>query len=239
MGFLFIQKMHFFLDPEFDPKNGVLNPEESRHAMRVLRLREGDAILIGNGNGKQYLAEINSVRKQDVSVSVSSEVVFPAPARIVRVALSPTKNLSRFEWFLEKATELGVSEIIPLISSRTQRTRIKEERSEKIILNASKQSQRVYIPKLHPVTSLIDLLAQEKNGGLMAHCIEDKVRIAISKIPEKSETLILIGPEGDFTPEEVDLAERSKFKGVVLNDNRLRTETAGILAVAILQMSNP
>jgi 16S rRNA (uracil1498-N3)-methyltransferase len=237
-GVSFSKKMHFFLDPEFDPKNGVLNPEESRHALRVLRLREGDGILIGNGKGVQYSAEISEVLKNDVSVNVLSEQVFSAPKHHVRVAISPTKNLSRFEWFLEKATELGISEIIPLITSRTQRPRIKEERSEKIILSASKQSQRVFIPKLHPTVSLKEFLETEKNGGMIAHCMDQKERVSISVNPAGSESLILIGPEGDFTLEEVEIAEKAGFKGVILNDNRLRTETAGILAVAMLQMSN-
>jgi len=230
--------MHFFLDSEFEPKHGILNPEESRHAARVLRLREGDEILIGDGRGVQYKAEISQISKQDVKVNVLEKKNFPKPLHHVTVAISPTKNLSRFEWFLEKATELGVSEIVPLISKRTERARIKDERSEKIILNAAKQSQRAYVPILRPTTSIEELLKSESNGGLIAHCIGEKKRATIKVNPEGSESLILIGPEGDFTLEEVELAEKAGFEGVVLNENRLRTETAGILAVAMLQMSS-
>jgi len=237
MGFLFPKKMHFFLDPQFDPKIGTLNPEESKHAARVLRLKEGDTIFIGDGGGVQYTAEISQISKQDVKVNVLEKKGFPKPLHHVTVAISPTKNLSRFEWFLEKATELGVSEIIPLISRRTERTRIKEERSEKIILNAAKQSQRAFIPRLHPTTGFEELLISEHKNGLIAHCIDDKMRATVGVNPEGSESLILIGPEGDFTLEEVELAEKKGFKGVILNENRLRTETAGILAVAMLQMS--
>lgn len=237
-GVSFSKKMHFFLDPQFDPKIGILNPEESKHAARVLRLKEGDEILIGDGRGKQYTSEISQISKQDVKVKVLGEQNFPLPLHKVTIAISPTKNLSRFEWFLEKATELGVSEIIPLISRRTERTRIKEERSEKIILNAAKQSQRAFIPKLQAVTAFEEFLKSEQKNGFIAHCIDDRTRHPIEVNPEGSESLILIGPEGDFTLEEVELAEKAGFKGVVLNENRLRTETAGILAVAMLQMSS-
>lgn len=237
-GVSFSQKMHFFLDPEFDPKQGVLNPEESKHAARVLRLREGDEVLIGDGKGVQFTAQIEHISKQEVKLDVLGKKSFPKPLHRVTVAISPTKNLSRFEWFLEKATELGVSEIVPLISRRTERARIKEERSEKIILNAAKQSQRAYVPTLRATTIFQDLMNAESNGGLIAHCISDKRRIPIEVNHEGSESLILIGPEGDFTLEEVELAEQAGFKGVVLNENRLRTETAGILAVAMLQMSS-
>ena len=230
--------MHFFLDPEFDPKRGILNPEESKHAIRVLRLREGDEILVGDGRGVQYTTEISQISKQDVQVNILEKKSFPMLPHRVTVAISPTKNLSRFEWFLEKATELGVSEIVPLISQRTERAKIKEERSEKIILNASKQSQRAYVPLLRPTRTFEELLKSESDGGLIAHCINDKKRMAIEVNSERSKSLILIGPEGDFTPEEVELAEKEGFKGVLLNKNRLRTETAGILAVAMLQMSS-
>lgn len=236
MGFLFQTKMHFFLDPYFDPKTGVLNPEESKHAARVLRLKEGDTILVGDGRGIQYTCEISRISKQEVQVNFFEEKAFPKPLHHVTVAISPTKNLSRFEWFLEKATELGVSEIIPLISRRTERTKIKEERSEKIILNAAKQSQRAFIPILHPTTEFEELIKSKHENGLIAHCIDDMARASIAVNPEGSQSLILIGPEGDFTLEEVELAEKKSFKGVILNENRLRTETAGILAVAMLRM---
>ena len=236
-GFFF-NKMHFFLDLEFDPEHGLLNPEESKHASRVLRLKEGDEILIGDGKGVRYRAAISQISKQDVKVKVLEKKNFPKPLHRVRVALSPTKNLNRFEWFLEKATELGVSEIVPLISKRTERARIKDERSLKIILNAAKQSQRAFVPILRPTTLFADLLNSEINGGLIAHCINEKNRETIEVDPEGSESLILIGPEGDFTLEEVERAEEAGFKGVTLNENRLRTETAGILAVAMLQMSS-
>lgn len=238
MGFLFQTKMHFFLDQEFEPKHGVLNTDESKHAMRVLRLREGDEILIGDGRGVQYKTEISQISKHDIKVNVLEKKSFSKPLHRVTVAISPTKNLSRFEWFLEKATELGVSEIIPLTSKRTERAKIKDERSKKIILNAAKQSQRAFVPILRTTTSFDDLLKSESSGGLIAHCINDKKREAIEVNPEGSESFILIGPEGDFTLEEVERAEEAGFKGVVLNENRLRTETAGILAVAMLQMSS-
>jgi len=226
--------MHYFLDPNFNPNQGTLSAEESKHAIRVLRLKEGDHILIGDGAGHQFKAEITSTEKYTVITRILEENIFPKPERQLRVAIAPTKNLSRFEWFLEKATELGVHEIIPLISARTERSRIKEERSEKIILTASKQSQRAFIPKLLTTVNFQDFLAANEGEGMIAHCLESKDRLSLNAVSEEKKSLILIGPEGDFTPEEINVAEQRGFQSVILNENRLRTETAGIFAVAML-----
>ena len=229
--------MHFFLDPEFNPSSGTLNPEESRHATRVLRLKQGDRITIGDGKGHLYSAEVTEIGKDALKVTVLEEEIVRRPSTQIAVAISPTKNLSRFEWFLEKATELGVSEIIPLKTERTLRDRIKEDRSRKIILSAAKQSQRHFMPQLEPMTSFEDVIQREDENKLIAHCLEGLSRSPLSASDAETDTLILIGPEGDFTPEEIDAAERAGFEGVILGNNRLRTETAGILAVALLQLS--
>ena len=228
--------MYFFLDPNFRVGQYELNAEESKHGIRVLRLKEGDQILIGDGDGQQFTCEISSTNNYTIKVKVLETNEFPKPKKELCVAISPTKNLSRFEWFLEKATELGVSEIVPIITTRTERPRIKEERSEKIILTASKQSQRAYIPKLLPTLSFQDFLTANEQKGIIAHCLSHRGRKSLKEVSEDHKSLILIGPEGDFTPAEIDAAERRGFQSVVLNENRLRTETAGIFAVAMLQM---
>jgi 16S rRNA (uracil1498-N3)-methyltransferase len=228
--------MHFFLDPHFSPENAMLNSEESRHASRVLRLREGEKILIGDGNGLQFVASINQIKKDEVGVKILEKREIPKAQPTLVVAISPTKNSNRFEWFLEKATELGVDEIIPLISSRTERPRIKTDRAEKIVLNATKQSQRAFLPKIHLVADFSDLLEAKYENRLIAHCVDDLNRSPLDEENSGLETLILIGPEGDFTKEEIENAEEKGFKSVILSRNRLRTETAGILAVAMLRM---
>lgn len=234
-GFILI--MHFFLDPEFNPSSGLLNPEESRHASKVLRLKQGDRITVGDGKGHLFLGEVEEFEREVLKVSVLEEEIVKRPTSCVAVAISPTKNLNRFEWFLEKATELGVSEIIPLKTERTLRDRIKEDRSRKIILSAAKQSQRHFLPQLGPITSFEDIIRRKDENKLIAHCLEDIPRTPLSASDSEADTLILIGPEGDFTPKEIDRAEKAGFEGVILGSNRLRTETAGILAVALLQLS--
>jgi 16S rRNA (uracil1498-N3)-methyltransferase len=139
---------------------------------------------------------------------------------------------------LEKATELGVSEIFPLLTERTERPRIKQERANKIVLAASKQSQRAYLPIVHPIIEFSNFLESQNQEGLIAHCISEKSRVRISSVRGDHTNLVLIGPEGDFTQEEVEKAEERGFLGVKLTEHRLRTETAGIFAVAALQISN-
>jgi len=229
--------MHYFLDPDFDPAKGMLNAEESRHLSKVLRLRAGDSIQVGDGKGGVYTGTVEHTSLESTSIRVAEEEIFPEPEGKVRVAIAPTKNLSRFEWFLEKATELGVWQIIPIITARTLRDRIKESRAEKIVLQASKQSQRYFIPEISVLTAFDDILKPEADERLIAHCREDLTRHPLSVKYGNEDTLILIGPEGDFTSEEIAKAEDAGFRPVILGENRLRTETAGILAVALLQLS--
>lgn len=229
--------MHFFLDPDFDQGKGILNPEESVHASKVLRLRQGDLLQIGTGRGIIYTCELIEVKRDQATVKVLEEEIFPEPITKVSVGIAPTKNLSRFEWFLEKATELGVWEVIPILTERTLRDRIKPDRAEKIVLQASKQSRRLFIPKVHPLTPFDQILEMKQDVNLIAHCYEDRDRSALSLSDGSGSSLILIGPEGDFTVNEVEKAENSGFESIILGENRLRTETAGILAVALLQLS--
>ncbi len=227
--------MHYFLDPSFDPLVGILNEVESRHALKSLRLKEGDEIEVGDGKGNYYSTQIKTVGKSEIILDVCKSDFFEIPSLQLTIAIAPTKNPSRFEWFLEKATELGVYEIIPIETTRTERPRLKLERAERIIHSATKQCQRKYLPKLHPFTRFKDILANQSELKLIAHCENDDRRVEFSEVirtASAKSVLILIGPEGDFSPDEINLALEAGFNPVSLGRNRLRTETAGVFAAA-------
>lgn len=227
--------MHYFLDSDFDPNTGILCEEESRHAIKSLRIAVGDNILIGDGKGKRHETVIKVIGKKELIVDVLSTEDFEVALPRLTIAIAPTKNPSRFEWFLEKATELGVYKIIPIETKRTERPRFKHDRAERIIHAAAKQSMRAFTPALAELTSISKVLEMKIPLKLIAHCDESTTRLHISDFAGKNaadEILILIGPEGDFTSEEIDKAKENGFHPVVLGRNRLRTETAGVFAAA-------
>lgn len=227
--------MHYFLDPTFDPITGILNEEESRHAIKALRISVGDSIEIGNGRGNRYQCAVRIIGKNQVILAVESKIEIPAPQFRFSVALAPTKNASRFEWFLEKATEMGVDDIIALESKRTERSRLNDGRLERIIISAAKQSQRSFLPVFHGSVPFSKITTESKNIRFIAHCDTNFARIALheARPAEPENVLILIGPEGDFTPGEIEAAYAAGFQGISLGSNRLRTETAGVYCAAI------
>ena len=223
--------MHLFYQPEL--KNGLfeLSQEETRHATKVLRLGVGDQVEVTDGKGTRAIVEIVEVSKRSCVFHVLEEKTEPEPI-LPKAAIAPTKSIDRFEWFLEKAVEIGVSEICPILCSNSERKIIKQERSEKVLLAAMKQSQRNWLPKLHPLTSYSDFIAQANEPLLIAHC-RDGEKVSLNKKLE-TDSWILIGPEGDFSLEEIQLA---KVKGAIeieLGKSRLRTETAGIFALSAM-----
>lgn len=230
--------VHYFLDPSFDPVTGILNEDESRHAIKSLRIVSGSEILIGDGKGNRHHSLVKLVGKKELVVDVVSTEKFELPTPKLTIGIAPTKNPSRFEWFLEKATELGVYRIIPIESKRTERPRFKHDRAERIIHAATKQSMRAYIPVLEKLTPISEILTMSNTLKLVAHCDEsDKERIDIRDFllsNPSDEVLVLIGPEGDFTSQEIDQAKENGFQPVLLGRNRLRTETAGVFAAAAL-----
>ncbi len=228
--------MHYFLDQGFDPDAGILNRMESGHAIKSLRLRAGDTISIGNGLGTIHTCTITLLDKEGVKVNTVDSHTFMDSLKPLTIAMAPTKNPSRFEWFLEKATELGVSEIIPLNTSRTERPRLRQERLEKISLAASKQSQRPYLPKINELTDFQEVIELPYDHRYIAHCDVDRDREearSIAKSSSKGSLIVLIGPEGDFAPAEIDKAQSAGFKSISLGQNRLRTETAGIFIATV------
>ncbi|QIL39874.1 16S rRNA (uracil(1498)-N(3))-methyltransferase [Pedobacter sp. HDW13] len=223
--------MHIFYTPDITQNTYTLNEEESKHCVRVLRLTVGAIVNLVDGKGGFYTAEITSDNPKKVSLSILKvETEYHKRNHYLHIAVAPTKNIDRIEWFLEKATELGIDEITPLITDRSERRVVKEDRLNKVITSAVKQSIKAYHPKLNDAISFDTFLKQPFEGEkLMAHCIDEGEKLYISQlVAPHQKYLILIGPEGDFTPEEVNLALNKGFKALTLGDNRLRTETAAL-----------
>jgi len=210
----------------------TLPSEESKHITKVLRKKEGDKINFTDGKGNLIIAEITTsdVRKTRVRVveKISEE---KQHNYYLHIAIAPTKNMDRFEWFLEKATEIGIDEITPIICDRSERKIVKKERCNRILLSAMKQSLKFHLPKLNEGISFKDFIKQDFEGSkYIAYC-EEGEKTELRKKGKKERTLILIGPEGDFSPPEIEIALENEFKSVGLGNSRLRTETAGIVAV--------
>lgn len=236
--------MQLFYAPDLIPPQHTLGEEESKHCIRVLRLGEGDPLHITDGRGNLFCCRILEAdpRRCTVRVERIERAWEKLPYRLL-MAVAPTKNADRFEWFLEKATEVGVSEIIPLEAERSERRTFKPERGDKIITAAMKQSLKAYRPKLHPLTPLREAAAMPFEGRrLIAHCDAartpaGKAHLARTLRPGEA-ALVLIGPEGDFSPAEIDFALAHGFEEITLGAQRLRTETAAIAATVMVSVVN-
>ena len=225
--------MHVFYTPDIDSSTYVLNEEESRHCMKVLRLVIGDVVHLIDGKGGLYEAEIISESKRNVTLQVlKTTTEYQKRRHHLHIAVAPTKNIDRLEWFLEKATEIGIDEITPLICDRSERKIVKEDRLNKVITSAVKQSLQAYHPVLNEATTFKDFISkQSATYKMIAHCVDGEPRQFISQVSHPDEKyLILIGPEGDFTPNEIQLALQNDFKPLTLGNTRLRTETAALAA---------
>ena len=225
----------FYLE---NPKDEIiLSAEESKHATKVLRKKEGDILNFTDGNGGFYKAEITLADSRKCRLKiVSSDQKEKQHNYHLHIAIAPTKNMDRFEWFLEKATEIGIDEITPIICDHSERKVIKHERCNRILLSAMKQSLNFHLPKLNEPISLTNFLKSNVDGAkYIAHC-EDGKKHDLKTVRKTEKTLILIGPEGDFSPPEIEMALQNQFKAISLGTSRLRTETAGIVAVHTINM---
>lgn len=224
--------MHIFYTPDIKAKEHLLSEQESKHASKVLRLKAGDQILLIDGKGGKYFAEISvNAGKRTMVHVLSEEKVAQRSSHRLHMAIAPTKNMERLEFFLEKATEIGVDEITPLLCRYSERKVIKDERLQRVVVAAAKQSVKAFMPKLNPLTKVSDFVKKEHIGGkYIAHCY-DMPKEALKDIATIAEaSTVMIGPEGDFSEEEVALATECGFAPVELGKERLRTETAGIVA---------
>ncbi len=210
-----------------------LPEEESQHAIRVLRLQAGDHIELIDGKGGYYKAEIIFPHHKRCEVRIlETQTEFHKRPYHLHIAIAPTKNIERLEWFAEKATEIGIDEITPVICRFSERKIIKHDRLEKILISAMKQSLKAYLPKLNEQCTFEQFLKRTDPGQrFIAHCYDENSKKLLSSlyVPKQNAT-ILIGPEGDFSPEEVEQALKAGFVPVSLGESRLRTETAGVVA---------
>jgi 16S rRNA (uracil1498-N3)-methyltransferase len=210
-----------------------LPEEESLHAVKVLRLQQGAEIELLDGKGGMYKARITCPHAKRCEFEILEKFTpFLNPPFHLHIAIAPTKNMDRLEWFVEKATEIGISEISPVICRFSERKAVKHERLEKILISAMKQSKQAFLPKLNEQCSFTDFLKRDISGQrFIGHCYEDKEKKYLSALyTPLHDVTILIGPEGDFSPEEVELAVKKDFVPVSLGNTRLRTETAGVVA---------
>jgi 16S rRNA (uracil1498-N3)-methyltransferase len=229
----------FFYISEFNPaqKEITLDEDASRHVVQVLRMKEGDNLNLTDGKGNLVTGEITDDHKKHCSVKVIGSRLTSHIPRKITIAISLLKNTNRFEWFLEKATEIGVSEVIPLICERTEKQKFRHDRMEGICISAMLQSQQCWLPRLHEPVLFDDLVMRqfEDYRKMIAHCLEEnKAALADLQISKLSNQLIAIGPEGDFAKQEIELALQHKFIPVGLGETRLRSETAGVVASVIL-----
>lgn len=228
-----------FYTPDIE-KDLHLPEEESQHAVKVLRLEAGAPVELVDGHGNFYHAEITFPHHKHCEVRILSkeENFHPQPVHL-HIAIAPTKNMDRLEWFAEKVTEIGVGEITPLLCRFSERKVVKNDRLEKILVSAMKQSKKAYLPQLNEMTSFNDFM--KKHGGpncFIAHCYEQDKRLLAKEYEAGSDVTILIGPEGDFSEEEVALALKCGCRPISLGESRLRTETAGVAACHTIQVLN-
>ena len=228
--------MKRFYSQNIQTTTALLEGKEKEHCTKVLRTQIGEAIEIVDGNGNLYLGELAIVNKQNATVVnlVKQDEIGAKPK--VSLAICIPKNPSRWEWFLEKATEIGIDEIYPLIAKRSEKKRIRYERNLQIIVSAFKQSGQLYLPKLKEPILFNKFMEQARitNQNFIAHCEpEDKTQLS-EKYKKGEKALILIGPEGDFSKEEITLALSKGFEPISLGNSRLRVETAGIVATGIV-----
>lgn len=236
--------MQLFYAPHLTPPLHILGEEESKHCVRVLRLRVGDTLHITDGRGNLFCCELTNDHPKHCEVRVvSTQTEFEKLDYRLTMAVAPTKNADRYEWFLEKATEVGVDAVIPLESDHSERRSFKPERGEKILVAAMKQSLKAYLPILHPLTPFREVVTRPFEGRkLIAHCDPASSPSGKAYLPATlragEPALILIGPEGDFAPEEVALALENGFEEITLGTQRLRTETAAVTAVVMTAVVN-
>lgn len=214
----------------------TLEEDTSKHIVQVLRMSNGEALNLTDGCGHLLQCTITDAHKKHCAVTVNQSHFTPPVVKKVHIAMGLLKNANRWEWFLEKATEIGINIITPLLTKRTEKDKFRTDRMQTICISAMLQSQQLWLPQLtEPV--YFDKFIQQNNAQLklIAHCEEEQERKPLSAIdiPE-GETLMLIGPEGDFTGEEIDTALQENYIPVSLGVTRLRTETAGIVAASIL-----
>lgn len=218
-----------------------LDEEESNHAIKVLRMKAGDSLQIVDGKGGYYEARISDPNHKRCGVEiVESFSEFEKRPYHLHIAIAPTKNIERLEWFVEKATEIGIDEITPIICEHSERKIVKKDRLDKIAVSAMKQSKKAYLPVVNEPVSMFSFVSKcKETQKFIAHCMSDSERTDLSSSYKPgSDVVVLIGPEGDFSPAELKESLKYGFEPVLMGQSRLRTETAGVVAVHTVVLLN-
>jgi 16S rRNA (uracil1498-N3)-methyltransferase len=228
--------MHIFYTPDLHGDEYYLSEEESKHCTKVLRLKQNDCIFLVDGKGGFYKAAISAIVGKKCLLKIQeTQKDFNKRNYRLHIAIAPTKNIDRIEWFAEKATEIGIDEITPIICHRSERRIIKTDRIEKICISAMKQSLKAYLPKVNEAVAFNDFITTiQAESKFIAHCLPENKQELKALIPSQKDILILIGPEGDFSKQEIELAIKHQFIPVSLGNSRLRTETAALVACTIV-----
>jgi 16S rRNA (uracil1498-N3)-methyltransferase len=234
--------MQLFYAPDISGKEYIFPQDESKHIAKVLRLTKGDKINITDGKGNLYVSEIVAADIKQCKVRViSKETEVDKRSFYVHIAIAPTKNIKRFEWFLEKCTEIGIDEITPLNCRFSERKHIRNDRLNRVISSAMKQSVKMYHPVLNEMTNFQEFLnsdAANIENKYIAICDEEPKEHLKNAYNTGKDVVIIIGPEGDFSEEEKDKAKKNDFQSVTISASRLRTETAGVVACQIVNLLN-
>ncbi|MEI6890105.1 MAG: 16S rRNA (uracil(1498)-N(3))-methyltransferase [Bacteroidales bacterium] len=217
-----------------------LGEDESRHCLKVMRLGKNDSIHVTDGKGNLYEAEITDVGSLKVTARITKTTQSPVSRGFrLHVAIAPTKNSDRFEWFLEKSTEIGIDEITPVFCSHSERNKVNHDRLNKILISAVKQSLKIQLPRLNQALSFKEFISKSIPGiKLIASCLSGKELEIQQAYTKGQEAAVLIGPEGDFSESEIESAVNSGFVPVSLGESRLRTETAGVYVAAVINLMN-
>lgn len=212
----------------------VLKGDDARHCTKVLRKKMGDIIEVINGSGSLFICRITHITKAEVWAKVESETLnFGAIPYQLTLAVAPTKNMDRLEWLLEKATEMGITAFVPILTAHAERKHLKLDRLQRIAIAAAKQSYKGKIPDIQSLTKFKDFInTADSTTKLIAHCYDEKRFALRDKLAQNQSITICIGPEGDFSPEEIKMAQTAGFESISLGQSRLRTETAALVAVA-------
>ena len=230
-----MKEQHYFYTPE--PQSLTLPDEEAQHASRVLRLQAGDEIFLMDGRGNFYNATITESTKKACRYDIIATMPqSPEWSYHIHLAMAPTKNMDRTEWMAEKATEIGINELTLLNCQWSERRIVKRERIERILVAAMKQSRKAWLPQLNDMTDFADFIAMPRSGQkFICHCHSDNLPLLKDQLSHNDDALVMIGPEGDFSPAEVAAAEAAGFMSVSLGTSRLRTETAAIVATVMMR----
>ncbi len=232
--------MQLFFTKDFKGNHAILDENDSKHVVRVLRMKKGDRIRLTDGEGNMYTGMIEDDHPKKCTVQLTEQLKdFEKRNYRLHLAVTPTKNINRYEWFLEKATEIGLDEITPLLCRHSERTIVKTNRLERVMVAAMKQSLKAFLPEIHEAINFEDFIIQDFSGDKFIAFIDEEVSVSLKNlIKPGNDVLILIGPEGDFSREEVELAKEKGFIPISLGKSRLRTETAAVVACHTVCLMN-